>query len=142
MGKANQRVCDELRKLDLGEQVSLSFKENMLGNRGAMALFNAISIGAPEGDQGDPSLSGLAGLRHLDLRAQGLGNEAAAALCKLLPLCPGLSELDLSWNHISETGAKQLLRTVGALEGITHVSLESNQVPSRIRVGLKTLLSN
>lgn len=138
--KANPRVCDELRKLDLGESVNLAFRENMLGNRGARALFDAISVSAPA--DGHASLSGLAGISHLDLRSQGLGNEAAAALCKLLPLCPGLSEVDLSWNNISETGAKSLVRTVGALETITQLNLDSNQVPSRIRVSLKHLLAN
>jgi len=110
-----------------------------LGNRGAQAVFLALvsmsSRGPQEADQCD-----LQELRALDFSGQGLGNEAASALAALLPHCMKLGDLNLSRNRISETGAAKLLQVIQIHPHLVSVCLDSNPVPSWIRVRLKEIL--
>eukprot|EP00927_Polykrikos_kofoidii_P059830 TRINITY_DN54953_c0_g1_i1.p1 TRINITY_DN54953_c0_g1~~TRINITY_DN54953_c0_g1_i1.p1 ORF type:complete len:492 (-),score=94.88 TRINITY_DN54953_c0_g1_i1:48-1442(-) len=108
-----------------------------LGNRCAQALFVTLLAYLEARGAGYDQFREL---KRLDFSSHGLANEAANALAKLLPRCPSLTELDLSRNNISETGAQPLLKEVAVHPGLIVVNLEMNPVPSWMRVHLRDCL--
>merc|ERR1712113_606192 len=114
-----------------------------MGNRGAEALFLALTSSGSTSESESKGHGGavFADLRNLDLAGQGLGNEAASALATLLPLCPRLTVLDISRNHISETGAHSIVTEVIKHQGLVRVNMEGNPVPSHLRLRLKDTLA-
>lgn len=136
---AKPMVVHALRQLEGGQQ-SLPHNFSMqayLGNRGAQALLLALAADMEE----EKELHDLNELRTLNLAGHGIGNEAADALCKLMPRCPRLQAVDLSRNHISEAGAHRLLEEVMAHPCIASVKLDQNPVPSWLRLRLKQVVS-
>jgi len=136
---AKPMVLRALRMLEGGkESLPRDFSmQAYLGNRGAQALLLALAADVEE----DKELSDLNELRTLNFAGHGIGNEAADALCKLLPRCPRLQAVDLSRNHISEAGAHRLLEQVMLHPTIAAVKLDQNPVPSWLRLRLHEVVS-
>eukprot|EP00747_Dinoflagellata_sp_TGD_P029159 gnl/TRDRNA2_/TRDRNA2_133736_c0_seq1.p1 gnl/TRDRNA2_/TRDRNA2_133736_c0~~gnl/TRDRNA2_/TRDRNA2_133736_c0_seq1.p1 ORF type:complete len:443 (+),score=71.41 gnl/TRDRNA2_/TRDRNA2_133736_c0_seq1:70-1398(+) len=135
---ASPLVYRTLRELDAGGEFALEDLAGRayIGDRGAQALFVTLL----EEDNDSIEGFGLRELRKLDFAGHGIGNGAAIALASLLPRCPGLRELNLSRNQISETGAQRLLQEVAVHPNLVRVSLEQNPAPSWIRVRMKQIL--
>jgi len=143
-------ACRALQTLGLGgEAMPKEFAgKGYLGNRGAKAVFLALGKGELLGDdagqppecESDFFEHGLKHLKRLDLVAQGIGNDAALALADALPQLPSLTALDVSRNHISKTGAHQLLLAIERHDALREVKIDGNPVPSWIRVRLAEVM--
>lgn len=127
---ASTFACHALTEIERGgHRLPEDFRgRGYLGNRCAEVLFDTLA------DVLESRGNVLGDLHRLDLAGQGLGNEAAAALARLLPRCPQLNELLLARNHISKTGAHILLEQIKEHPSIRQVTLEQNPMPSYIRV--------
>merc|ERR1711879_851698 len=92
------------------------------------------------GDDSNDVVSELRDLRTLDLHGQGIGNEGAAAMAHFLSRCPRLRVMNLSKNHISETGLQKLMEEVKVHPSLDIPNIDMNPVPSWQRLRLKQLL--
>jgi len=95
-----------------------------LGNRGSLALIEAL-----------PTVGET--LQSIDMRANGLGNEAAKLLAAVLPECPNVTAVDLAQNNISNHGAQALLQAFRNHPSCLQLCIDLNPVPPYLRCKIR-----